>query len=245
MLNPIVWVVICLAVAIIAKKSKRKKIFTGAGLLIILIFGNSFILDEVVRQYEIEAIILDDTNHYEYGIVLSGMTRWDSQLKRVNFHGNVGRLLQALPLHENGIVDSLIFSGGDGSAFQSDIKEAVALVNYLNSINYNTTKIILEPNSKNTHENALFTVKTLEKQGVNLRSKNVLLITSALHMKRSLACFEKEGISCTPYVTSRIAGPRKYVFDHLFIPNSEAMHGWKALLHELIGFAIYSLMSYI
>jgi uncharacterized SAM-binding protein YcdF (DUF218 family) len=244
-LNPIVWVLTCLLIAIISKKPKRKKRFTGASLLIILIFGNSFFLDEVVRQYEIEAITLDTSDHYNYGVVLSGMTIWDNQLNRVNFHGNVDRLLQSLPIHENGIIDSLILSGGDGSAFQSEMKESVALVNYLNSINFNTTRVVLEPDSKNTYENALFTVQKMKTRGVNLQSKKVLLITSAIHMRRSLACFKKAGVSCTPYVTNRITGPRKFVFDHLFIPNSEAMHGWKALLHELIGFGAYSLMSYI
>jgi uncharacterized SAM-binding protein YcdF (DUF218 family) len=245
LLNPISWVTITLILALISSKPVRRKRFLWSSLIIVLVFGNSFLVDEVLRSWESEAIKLNKSEQFDYGVVLSGMTIWDKKFHRLNFHGNVDRLLQSLPGHQSGIIDSLILSGGDGSAFQNDVKESDALLMYLKSINFNTKKIIVESASKNTHENASFTKDLLEEKGVEIKSKKVLLITSALHMKRSLACFKKQGIECTPYSTNRMSGPRKYIFDHLFIPNPGAMHVWKAFLHEVIGFVIYSIMGYI
>ncbi|MFT6716130.1 MAG: uncharacterized SAM-binding protein YcdF (DUF218 family) [Saprospiraceae bacterium] len=244
-LNPIVWVTATLLFALLSKNTLKRKRLLFSSLLIVYIFGNSFLVDEVYRQWEIEAIELNESNHYDYGIVLSGMTVWDTELNRVNFHGNVDRLLQALPLHQNGIIDSLILTGGDGSAFQDQKKESDVLFEYLNKIGFSTQKLIIEAESKNTNENASFTLKELQERGVDLKAKKVLLITSASHMRRSLACFEKHGVTCTPYVTNRLSGPRKFVFDHLVIPNPGALHAWNNFLHEVVGFVIYSIMGYI
>lgn len=244
-LNPAVWIAILLLLTFFAKSVIRRRRLLLLSLLVVFIFGNSFIIDEIYRKYEVEAVKIDNSQHFDYGVVLSGMTVWDNDFKRVNFHGNIDRLLQALPLHSKHIIDTLVLSGGDGSAFQSDLKESLALKRYLESISYSTNKFIIEADSRNTHENAEFTVKELTKRDPKIGSEKVLLITSALHMRRSLACFKKQGLNCTPYVTNRLAGPRKYAFDHMFVPNAESMHCWKAFLHEIVGFVIYSFMDYI
>jgi len=64
-------------------------------------------------------------------------------------------------------------------------------------------------------------------------------------MPRSLAVFKKAGYTnVTPYVTNRVSGVRRYTFDHLFIPNIDAMFSLQLLLHEWIGFAVYKIKGY-
>ncbi|MGZ4118990.1 MAG: YdcF family protein, partial [Bacteroidia bacterium] len=69
-------------------------------------------------------------------------------------------------------------------------------------------------------------------------------ITSAFHMRRSLGCFNKVGIATVPYSTDRYAGPRKFEFDYLFIPNSSVMNDWNTLIHEIIGYITYKISGY-
>lgn len=243
--SPFSWTLILFTLGFLYKKEKTKKFFLKFSFVTLLVFGNSFLIDEVLRYWEIDAVQLSDSEKYDYGIVLSGMTIWDSEYKRVNFNENADRILQSIALQQNNNIDSLIISGGDGSALQNEVKEAVALKRYLNSIEYNTDKLILECNSKNTYENAINTSELLTKRGVDLSHKKILLITSALHMKRSLACFEKQGITCTPYVTNRTAGPRKFLLDHLIIPSVHSFRLWDGFFHELIGFVTYYILGYI
>ena len=244
LLTPVIWIFGLLVIALWKRKSSGKKWIIIA-ITTLFIFGNSFIVDEFFRAYEVKATQIAPDEHFDYIIVLSGMIAWDQEYQRANFHGNIDRLLQSLPYYIEGIADTLILTGGDGTAFQVEAKESEVLINYLQSIDFPTERILVESSSRNTHENAQFTKNLLESRGIDFQSKKILLVTSALHMRRSLACFEKQGIHCIPYVTNRTSGPRKFIPDHLLIPNAPALHSWRALMHEWVGFVSYKIMGYI
>src|SRR5438445_612132 len=57
-------------------------------------------------------------------------------------------------------------------------------------------------------------------------------------------CLKKAGIIATPYSTDRYSGPRKFEFDHLFIPNLSAMMDWNNFIKEIIGFITYKIVGY-
>ncbi len=88
-LNPAVWVAILLLLTFFSKSVIKRRRLLLLSLLVVFIFGNSFIIDEIYRKYEVEAVKIDHSQHFDYGVVLSGMTVWDNDLKRVNFHGRV------------------------------------------------------------------------------------------------------------------------------------------------------------
>ena len=246
LIMPLSWVIILMLLTLFVKKTSLKKRFLIAAISFCFVFGNSFIVDEAIRLWEVPAINLNKNEQFDFGIVLSGMTVWDAHFKRINFNGNVDRLLQTLPLHKNGQIKNLLISGGDGSLTQSQEKEALLLKNYLTEIAYPTTHLYLESNSKNTFENAKFSAQFLtDSLKIDLKKSNILLITSSMHMRRSISIFKKQGFNCKAFVTNRISGPRKYEFDHLFLPKTEAFNAWKTLLHEVIGYITYYLMGYL
>ena len=70
------------------------------------------------------------------------------------------------------------------------------------------------------------------------------MITSAFHMRRSLNCFDAVGMDVAPYSTDRYAGPRKFEFDHLFIPNTSSINDWNTLIHEIVGYITYKVIGY-
>jgi uncharacterized SAM-binding protein YcdF (DUF218 family) len=55
----------------------------------------------------------------------------------------------------------------------------------------------LEPDSRNTYENAVNTRKVLEPKGI----RRIILVTSAAHMPRSVALFERQGFEVIPAPT--------------------------------------------
>lgn len=246
LINPVVWIGALLLLALITKKSNRRKNYLITSFGVVFLFGNSSIIDEIYRAWEIPAVELKAHEQYEYGIVLNGMMVWDSEFQRANFHGNVDRLLQALPLYHQNNVKKLLISGGDGTAMQDSEKEALVIKKYLNSIGFPNERIFFESDSRNTYENAKFSTEYLQDSlSYQSSTDKTLLITSALHMRRSLACFEKQGVHCDPYVTNRLSGPRKFNLEHLLVPKAASYNAWKAFLHELLGFVIYTAADYI
>lgn len=89
--------------------------------------------------------------------------------------------------------------------------------------------MVLEEQSVNTTQNATFTADILERQGI----RRVLLVTSALHMPRSKALFEAQGIDVIPAATDHEIKPlpswRKW------LPNTEALDGSSRAIKEIVG----------
>lgn len=216
------------------KKDKRRKKLIKIVLFFLLIFGNNFILDEFVRLWE-PAVEKLEYSKYDIGIVLGGMVNYDAFNDVIRFNSNSDRLLQALPLLKNGTIETLLFSGGSGDIYHPENKESEILKRYLKSININTQNWLFESESRNTYENAVFSKKVLEEKYGDLSNKKILLITSSGHMRRSVACFKKQGIKVDYLSTNRYVGPRKFEFEHCLIPNIGALSGWNHLLHEIFG----------
>ena len=242
LISPFTYLIIILIWAFKTRNSKSRKKLLLISVIFVFLFGNSFILDEANRLWELPQ---NNTrqNHYDIGIVLSGMINYDAKNKIIQFNGNADRLLQALPLLKDNSLDNVLFSGGSGDIYNPENKEAELVKKYLNSIGFSTKKIFFENRSRNTYQNALYTKENLTKNFNHLNSKKMLLITSSLHMRRSLACFKMQGIECDYLSTNRKSGPRKFEFQHCFIPNIGAILGWNHLSHEIIGYISYKLLG--
>jgi uncharacterized SAM-binding protein YcdF (DUF218 family) len=241
-ISPLVWVFALLLWALLTRREDRRKKLLIWGLAVFYFFGNPFVVDECFRQWEPVTPDVDlGSENYDAAIVLGGIGSVDMRLEKINFGYSCDRLFQALPLYYKGRVKRIIFTGGSGSIEFPEKKEGVYVAKYLQSIHFPDSGFIIEPHSRNTFENAVFTKKITDSLGV----KNVLLITSAFHMRRSLAIFEKAGYkNITPYATNRVSGARRFTPDHLLLPNAEAFLSVQLLIHEWIGYLTYKLRGY-
>ncbi len=212
--------------------------------ILVYVFSNSFLVDELVRawEYEDDDIYLKDTR-YDLAIVMGGMGRVDERQQRFDFTCSGDRLFQTLPMYYKGRAGKILISGGSGSISHPNHREASYVKNYLESIQVPDSSIIVENNSKNTYENAVFTKHILD----SLHFKgSILLVTSSFHMRRSLAIFQKAGYrNITPYVTNKFTGKRKFEFDYCFLPNAEAITTFNLIIHEIVGYITYRLKGYL
>ncbi len=241
LITPLVWIIALLLIAIFSKNEKRKKRSLRWGVGILLFFSNTFIFDEFIRAWEIPAAKYQDLKSYNAGIVLGGMVKYDQSLDRLQFYRGADRLFQAIELYKRGYIKKIIFTGGSGSILHPEDKEGAYVKRYLLTLGIPEEDFYIENESQNTRENALFTKQLIDKEKI---SGPFLLITSAFHMRRSLGCFHKAGMVVDPYSTDRYAGPRKFEFDHVFIPNISALNDWHNLIHEVIGFITYKISGY-
>ncbi|MEE3097037.1 MAG: YdcF family protein, partial [Bacteroidota bacterium] len=133
-----------------------------------------------------------------------------------------------------------IITGASGS-LSSDMKEADILKSFLIRIGVPREKIIVENQSKNTHENATYTEMTCKE--LEMDKYSFLLITSDYHMRRSLSCFKKTGLNITPFVKE--SDEFHFDLEYLVVPQTNVLFKWKVLFHEIVGYFMYKLMGYV
>jgi uncharacterized SAM-binding protein YcdF (DUF218 family) len=240
--TPIVWIFGLLLYGILTKKDILKKRLLWTSLICFYFFSNAFIADEFVRAYEDRSITYSDiTKTYDAVIVLGGFSNFDSKQNLIQFHSATDRLMAGIKLYKTGKAKKIMISSGSGQLMNPNEKEALFIKSYLLDIGIPEKDLIIESESKNTRENAVYSAKILNKEYIN---GNYLLVTSAFHIPRAKSCFTKVGLTITPFSVDHQSGPRKFLFDHLFIPDSDSLRRWQMLIKEWIGFTTYKIMGY-
>lgn len=244
LVQPIVWILAFIVYSFFSKIEKNKKRARVIAGVMFLFFSNAFILDETMRSWEIDAVKYESLQKpYEVGIVLGGILGYDQDLDRLQFYRGADRLWQAVELYKMGKIKKILFVGGSGDIRHPELKEGRFVLRYLQTIDIPERDILIENESKNTRENALFTKAILDKAEIK---GPFLLITSATHMRRSLACFEKAGLQADAYSTDRYTGKKRvFYIEHLLLPNVEVFRKWDVLIHEWVGMITYKLAGYI
>ena len=100
--------------------------------------------------------------------------------------------------------------------------------------------VVLEGNSRNTYENALYTRQIIEKHGW----REVLLVTSASHMRRAVAVFRAQGIAVIPAPTDIRVVERAFSFFRL-LPTVTALEKSSIAIKEYIGWWIYGIRGWV
>jgi uncharacterized SAM-binding protein YcdF (DUF218 family) len=242
--SPLTWVIILLFFALFNKKQGRKRKLLLWAIIIFLFFSNRFIADEFMRMWEpAHKSELELKNHYDAAIVLGGgMVTYDAKYKTTTFRNNTDRILQAVHLYHQKRVDKIIICGGSGSLKYRNMLEGPLLKNYLIEIGIPAEDIWVDSLSDNTHENAINATQIVND---SFASGDFLLISSASHMRRTIACFRHEGLEFDTYPVDFNTGSRNWYFLNLIIPDLEAIRLWEELLHEVSGYIIYAMAGYL
>ncbi len=244
LVRPLVIICLLFLLAWLVKRPKLKRLLRIAGVILLFFFSNEFIVNEVINAWEIKATPFSKIEQpYAYGILLTGTTQTEvGPEDRVYVSSGADRINHSLYLYKLGHIKKLVISGGSGRIVDVGIREAEDLAELLVLMGMAREDIIIEKESRNTHESAVNVAKLLQPLA---RPSDCLLITSASHMRRSLACFRKAGWTCDPFPTDFHGHYRRYSFDVLFIPKLEAIRWWEILFKEWTGYISYWLVGYI
>ena len=99
--------------------------------------------------------------------------------------------------------------------------------------------VIIEPKSRSTRENAVQTAALAARHGF----KELLLVTSASHMRRAEAAFKRVGLNVTPAACDHHGGTARPAV-LLVIPTAGALSASSSLLREHIGWLAYRLRGW-
>jgi uncharacterized SAM-binding protein YcdF (DUF218 family) len=180
---------------------------------------------------------------YEYGIVLTGVTATNRELEdRVYVVNSPDRVNHSVWLYKKKIIKKILISGGSGKLLNPNYSEARELVSLYTLMGVDSVDIVVEGESRNTHESAVAVQRILLGKTT---PQQCLLITSAYHMPRSLACFRKQNWSCDSFSTDIRFHKREFTPDVLIIPKTEALANWNTLLKEWTGYIAYWLSGYV
>ena len=227
-----------LIVAVLLKRSRKKILLLSV--FTFWFFSNAFICDEISSLWEHETSSIENIQtKYDVGVMLGGMSAFDSKTNTVNFNKNADRLIYTEKLYRKGIINKILISGGSGILIKNQYKEAFVMRNHLIENGIPNDDIIIENKSRNTKENAFLSAEILKR---DFQNKSVLLITSALHMKRAIFCFEKAGIEVASFSTDNTNSNRNFQPEYLLLPNSKSFEKWESIIHEWVGYLVYRIV---
>jgi uncharacterized SAM-binding protein YcdF (DUF218 family) len=104
----------------------------------------------------------------------------------------------------------ILVSGGDGSFSAGNKGDAELAGDFFAGLGIDPSRLIRETTSRNTEENVTETQALLASNGLS----DCLLITSAYHMPRAKALFDKAGVPTIPWATDyRSSGQVRLDFD--------------------------------
>ncbi len=141
------------------------------------------------------------------------------------------RLLKGIMIaRDNGM--PLIYSGGVGVGYEDTSEADVALefVEQFEGIDF-----IQEKEARTTYENGLEIKKWLEAKDYN----KIYLVTSAIHMKRSMKVFDSFDIDYIPVISNHAYSHNFSWLDYL--PNRGSLRANMQAIHEWIGMAWYKI----
>jgi uncharacterized SAM-binding protein YcdF (DUF218 family) len=167
-------------------------------------------------------------------IVLGGAIDSESSAARrdIELDASAERILEMLRLARRYPAARIVYSGGSGNLLVASVSEAPFAGQLLQEFGVSADRIILEPRSRSTAENASF-VRAMLSPKLNERW---LLVTSAFHMPRAIGAFRKAGLNVEAYpVDWRTQGwtDVEVPFDQLsrgLARTDVAIHEWGGLI---------------
>ena len=244
-IKPINWVAFFLLYATFGKKEKWKKRSLYTALLLFWIFTNHFLFNLAARAWEVNTITMEQIEQtYDIGILLGGYSNFRivPNHDRHNFSERANRFNNALELYYEGKIKKILLTGGSGSLLKDEPSEAVLIREFLVQSGIPDSVIIVEGASKNTWENAKFTAEILEKDYPNA---SCMLITSAWHMRRSQGCFDKAGVSYTPFSTDHLGERVRLSPESFLLPDRQGFYRWEIIVKEMVGCFMYWIKGYL
>lgn len=161
---------------------------------------------------------------------------------RANWFGNYSKHTRHARIDT---ADDLFFMGKapkiilSGAALEGNVSEAQGMATQLRNRGIPKENLLIENQSTTTRENAFFVDKLLKQEGIT----KILLVTSALHMPRSMAAMQNLGYQPIP-----APNPPQIVLPpglHPFLPNARALEGSRSIIKEYIGLVTYYIRGWI
>ncbi len=222
----------------------------GLALAVLLITGNRTVSKSLARSLEWRHLPQNELPQAQAIVLLGGGTAPALHPRQTTEISDAGdRVLYAAWLYHQGKAPLILVTGGNLPWDHTPSTPAQEMVEILLRLDVPQEAILLEDKSVNTYENAVFSRGILEQAGI----QQVLLVTSAMHMPRSVMLFEKQGVQVTPAPTDFqvIQGEKQNAESSVLsfltnlMPTAQNIELTSACLREYIGILVYRLRGWV
>jgi uncharacterized SAM-binding protein YcdF (DUF218 family) len=237
---------------VFTRRQKISRLFLAASFIVIFLSGNRWISYSLARSLEWQYLPPTTPVTAPAIVVLGGGTESylaPRQSVEVNSAGD--RMIHAADLYHQGAAPLLILSGGNVEWMDSQENSPAAdMRRIIEKMNVPDSAMVLQTKSQNTHEDAVYSVQLLKEKGIS----KIILVTSAMHMPRSVALFKKQGIEVIPSPTdftitddgwNRMFSPNLETLLTNLLPNSSAVGLTTSVLKEYIGMLTYRVQGWL
>jgi uncharacterized SAM-binding protein YcdF (DUF218 family) len=236
----------------IRRKPRLGMGLVAAALALLWLGGSNWVATSLSKSLEWRYLPPDQMPRADVIVLLGGGTNSPQYPRQmVELNAAIDRVFYAAWLYHQGAAPRLLLSGGNIDwRGQRESTPAEDMAAVLAMLNVPQDAIWLEGESRNTYENAIYTTQRLEAEGI----EDVILVTSALHMPRSIALFKKLGRQVIPAPTDytvtqwdweRLWEPNIASQLFNFLPSAANLSKTTNALKEYLGMLIYSLRGWI
>jgi uncharacterized SAM-binding protein YcdF (DUF218 family) len=239
---------ILLILALILERHPRyRRLSLILGLLLLWLASTSWVAKSLRRSLEWQYLPPTEMPKAEVIVVLGGGTgpaEYPRQMVEVNGAGD--RVIYAARLYQQGIAPHLLLSGGRINWLSTGDSPAQEMADLLKMMAVPDEAVWLETTSQNTYENAVNSHKILAEKGI----QRILLVTSAMHMPRSVMLFRQQGFDVIPAPTDYSVTQASW--NQLWsanlpaqllnlLPSADNLASTSASLKEYLGIIVYQL----
>jgi uncharacterized SAM-binding protein YcdF (DUF218 family) len=238
--QPLAWVLVLLAAGLLLRRWRRTSTaLLWSALAVLALQGWEPLPDALLRRLETQypAPAQTDLSRYAGVVVLGGALEpsyvWEGH-QQPALNSAAERMTAALPLLQRAPQLRLLFTGGEGELLGRGMSEAARAQRFYTQQGLDPQRLLLEDAARTTYENAVLSAAL---PGVD-KTRPWLLLTSAWHMPRSMAAFEKAGWNVTPWPTDYQAGLHTPWTRYSLVAGARK---WHIVLHEHLGLLVYRL----
>ena len=222
---------------------KRNAKFIYSAFVLLIVFSNGVLADSFWRllEYPWKRLDYSVVNSSDGIVVLSsGRPKPPGNSKIIEW-GDPDRFLAGINLYRANKSNRLIFTGGINPLYPGLPPEGNIYIKEAISLGIPKKDLFTTYSVTNTFQEAKAVKKILNNE-ISSSRKEIILVTSAFHMKRAKKVFEREGIVVLPYpvdfkssksLSSSLRNPLKWV------PSSASLSRNSSAIREIIGRIIY------
>lgn len=241
---------IILAMLTLWKRPRTAAVSLVLALTVLLFSGNVWLSNQVTRSLEWQNLPPANLPAAEAIVVLGGAVREQLPPRPwVDVMESGDRVLHGARLYLQGKAPLVVLSGGRIAWLGGKTPESADMAEMMKMMGVPETALVQEPDSLNTYENAVNVKQILQQRGI----RRVLLVTSAMHMPRSLAIFRKQGIEAIAAPTDFLATQPEVLSPPLnpgaiaigIMPDSDHLERITRALKEYVGLVVYRLRGWL
>ncbi len=216
--------------------------------------GNRLVSMALVRSLESRypPLVANSLPRADAIVVLGGGTQEQMPPRPFQEVGEAGdRMIYAAHLYREGVAPTIIVSGARGPLSNpGDVPESEVMAQLLVFFGVPREAIILESASMNTYENGVESTEILKQHDLH----DIVLVTSAMHMPRSVAVFEKYDLNLIPAPTDFLLTESDWAYytqPNLkvqlmgSVPQADNLSMTSDALKEMLGFLIYRVRGWL